>query len=454
MKETESLDGTAPGGERRLRLFAILWGLASLAHLTNLGGQGFDHWWGWPTAAASIWLILRPGRTALLVFAAVQIVDAIAVSPLAADHQVLMAIVNLSILLSFLAGPRSAARKEDCGQMIAAIRVVVLVCYGAAALAKYNSTFLDPVTSCATFLAERATFGLITPDSSLSRAHVFATVAAESLVPILLIPRRTRRFGVLFAVVFHGLVSLSPAVAVEDFTLTLIALFTLFLPDGDVVRIHDAGRRLNAASSIARDLRRLSPQIRLLGFTAFLGLASQHLGLGWVLVHWILGLPIVAFMVIALARSLRKPGGVDPGTGVALVQIPAIALAMVVVFSPYIGLRTTGVFTMFSNLRTEGPGTNHVFMPSFHLTDHQNDLMTPTRASSDHFEEIFDAGHAIPFHELQVLVGSTEGVVFIGSRDGQPFDSRSEQVDAPDWFSARFLQFRSVPDSGPPICGN
>ena len=57
---------------------------------------------------------------------------------------------------------------------------------------------------------------------------------------------------------------------------------------------------------------------------------------------------------------------------------------------------------MFSNLRTEGPGTNHLFLPSVHVVDLQNDLVVLVEIGP---EDATAEGqhHVVELHPIGVL---------------------------------------------------
>jgi len=67
-ERTDAATGTAA-------VFAAIWALASLIHLTNVDGQGFDALSGWPFVLSAIAVFLRPSSLGrFMVFAVLQIV--------------------------------------------------------------------------------------------------------------------------------------------------------------------------------------------------------------------------------------------------------------------------------------------------------------------------------------------------------------------------------------------
>ena len=58
-------------------------------------------------------------------------------------------------------------------------------------------------------MAETAFFGILERTSPLAGLPILFTIASETLIPILLLVPRTRRWGVVFAASFHYILSLS-----------------------------------------------------------------------------------------------------------------------------------------------------------------------------------------------------------------------------------------------------
>ena len=114
-------------------------------------------------------------------------------------------------------------------------RWLLLGFYGFAAFAKLNTGFLDPTVSCGVFYANQSlsSFGLPTfdGDSPMSMVAIAGPVLTELSVPILLTFTRTRRAGVLLALVFHSIISLDLGQHFYDFTAALVVLLCLFLPE-------------------------------------------------------------------------------------------------------------------------------------------------------------------------------------------------------------------------------
>ncbi len=447
--------------------FASMWAIANIVHLVNQEVGGLTSPAAWLNLVAALALLRRPSSHRLALLASTQLLHTIWVAPLAPDHAVLAAWVNIVILLAY-ARVRLRDRDVEPGAMLAsalgAIRALVLIAYSAAALAKYNDTFLDPERSCAPFIAEAARFGLFPDDSTFDWAHIGAAIGPETLIPILLLIPRTRRFGVRFGILFHFLVSISLAVRVWDFTATLFALFALFLSDDEVaeaVRLWRERRDTRDPSRLIRRILEMAMWVPAHGRWIILGLMAGAFGfLNELFVILALYGAFTVYGVRLLRvgfrtlRSSHRPDSLFPRLSVAQIGV-AFAMGLYVAM-PYVGLRTDAVFTMFSNLRTEGPGTNHLFLPSFHLVGHQNDLVVLVDSNDDKLAELAEDGQQIPRFEVERILGADDTLFVVEATESGEvrLGSGGEPVDPPPFLASRLLHFRAIPASGDALCTN
>lgn len=354
--------------------FVVVWALANLVHHAN-GTRGPLDLISILNVLAALWALAAPqsaGRLCLL--AGSQVLDAVWHLPFSPDHQLLAAFVNILILHRWL-----RERPSDSADVVKAVaggaRVVLLIVYAAAALSKYNESFLDPARSCATWIATTASGGLIDRGDGVAAGFLIITLLAETSIPLLLLLPWTRRWGVVIGIGFHLLVCLSPAVGVADFSVTLWALFLLFAHPDDVRNAGDAMRSTLRRSTIVRDLSRVPAPI-LVGVTTtliVLGDRTEGGSILLILLSWFVAVVTGAALLVSLVRATLR----NRSTTIRLSRLPAVSVfvclaALALVASPYVGFGTSSRFTMFSGLRTEGPGTNHLFLPSVHVIDSQN----------------------------------------------------------------------------------
>lgn len=355
-------------------VFAAAWAIANAVHLVNQSSGGLS-WAAWLNLAAALFLLARPSSASrLALLAAAQVVETVWVSPTAPDHQILAFFVNLVILGTWLV--RRDEQATDLVRRCApAARWLLLVAYTAAAVAKWNHGFLDAASSCGSYLANNASFGLVERDSVPAELAVWSTLAIEASVPLLLLMPWTRRYGVALGLCFHFLVSVSPAVAVADFTFTLWALYLLFLPEGEVEAF---GAKVRSATNgpVAAVLARGPRPVFAAGFLVGLWGLVRADSVFVPLLLWLFTAGGGAvLLVLALRVVLGSRGAPQPIGRPSAPALLAVLVLAGLVAGPYLGLGTSSRFTMFSGLRTEGPGTNHLFLPSLSLAEAQEEYV-------------------------------------------------------------------------------
>lgn len=246
----------------RSRVFAGMWGVATIAHLA--GNWRYGNVLPQPLlvgvflAIAGLLgtaVLIRPHRWTVVALSVTIPVVGLLEAPLLSNHWLLAGFVSLAFLLT-------GARWE---RFEVAARWIFVLFYGFASFAKLNSGFLDPETSHGLYFLNQALEGIglgpIDPASPLAWAASWGCVLVElSVVPMLLVGR-TRRYGALLGILFHGLVSLDLANHFYDFTAVLLPLLCLFLP-------------AEFASRLARPVESMGPILRrsLTAVVACLGL--------------------------------------------------------------------------------------------------------------------------------------------------------------------------------------
>ena len=413
-----------------------------MAHLLDALEADLDEWRLAPrlvVALLAIGALWTPVQSRFVALAGAQLATFILLAPPTSNHPWLLAIVNAAILIERF----SLGRKED-GDWVPLARTALLIAYSAAALSKLNSTFFDPVASCANFIAEIASFQTLDLDTQILPWIIAGT---ELAIAGLLITPRTRSLGVRIGVTFHFLVSLSPAVGVRDFSATLFALFALFLPEDELSQIPErVGRILLNTPVLRAGVQRWFVGLIVIG--AFMAGELAPFGVGWIL-FTVLGC-VVVFAI--WATPMQRP---SPRIGrTQKHHYPLLLVVGLIIASPYVGLSTAPAFTPFSNLRTEGPGTNHFVLPSLHLTDHQVQILRLDKVSIDGVVTTSKVDRLT--HSSVRLLGSTNPDVRIWGVD-QATDKRFDGVLASSFgepsFAERYLlSFRFVPSLTDPVC--
>lgn len=440
---------------RATLLFVRMWAIAHILHLVIANRAALDTPWNITVVVLALVVILRPGSGRVVAAMAVaQLVEYAVEMPFSPDHWALVSLVNLAILLT-MAIDRSFETAAVV-RALPAIRLILLVAYGAAALSKWNTTFLDPVTSCANFIAESASLGLTGPLAASPLISLGAALT-ETAVFVLLATPWARSWGVLVGLVFHFSLSASPVMMVGDFTSTVYALFLLFLRPDVTVQVLDRLSGWAARSRIVRDARRRPPVTAVLALLVLAGAGHLSLGAAMATLYVFVQVYFVA-VLLATAMTLRRTCSTAPLGRVSWIHVPVLALAVLWALNPYLGLRTTGSFTMFSNLRTEGPQPNHLFMPSWRLTTWQDDMVTLDASSDTAARTGVDGEVTLPMVSLRRLATVDPSMQVSGTIDGRSVTwgpgPDQELLEPLPWWQYKLFFLRPVESDGRPYCSS
>ncbi len=339
-------------------------------------------------------------------------------------------------------------------------RVTLLVAYGFAAFSKLNEGFFTPSASCGPFYA-RETLGVwglapILDRGPAERLVIVATMAVECSVPVLLVFRRTRHFGVLLGLVFHSVIALDTKHLFTDFSGVLLALFLLFLPPSFAPWLRERARRwryrpwpLILVATLISVLQWGSrgtdgeppPGVQALGFLV-----------------WLIFDVAVLVAVAGYLRRVRPPA--EPGMlriapgWLALIPV----LALVNGFTPYLELKTGFGWNMYSNLVTVDGRSNHLLLRgTFPVTGEQHRLVTVLASNDPRLRSYGTSGYRIPLLQMRDYAGrhpasslryELDGVVREAPRIGaDPVLGR----EVPLW-RAKLQLFRAVDVQDPPRC--
>ncbi len=434
-----------------------LWSLMAFAHVTNNGlALGFSTR-SVPNlllGLVALFVLVRPNdRWARTAMAALIGMSALAEAPFIGNHWVLAAAVSAAALV---ARPWGDTEKW-WRRFTPSARLILLIFYAFAAFAKLNRGFFDSAVSCSTFFADQMLKLYQLPEvaasSSFGTVLPFATVAVELSIPLLVLLRRTRGFGVWLAVAFHLFLTLDLIQHFFDFTLVLIPLYLLFAPEG---RLLDFDRHL--------------PRLTVLGGKPWLALGAVCVvattlpfpeavrvsgtllvRVGWLWLLW--------YFVRHLV--LRRPG---PGASTVALRPTSIAGSVIVGLvvlnglSPYLELKDGFGFNMYSNLVTVAGETNHFIVPgTAELRDSQSETAVILASSDEDFAEYVDSGFALPLINLRNYLAENPDISVSFVVDGEQFDleragDHPEWIEPLPWYMDRFLPFRAVSTVDPPRC--
>lgn len=422
----------------------------------------------------AIIVIARPDRgLARTALAGAVVASALLEAPLLGNHWLLAAMVSTAALI---VGPW----REDAAFVrgfAPTARLILLSFYSFAALAKYNTGFLDPVESCARFFANQ-TLGFwnlpeVGGDGAVAWLLVVSTLIIETSIPILLIVRRTRLAGVWLALIFHLALTLDLRQHFYDFTMVLIPLFLLF-----------------AGPALLEAVDRALPRLRLGGgrpwmLLAGLHVAAYHLPVGdvafvmAVVVSWAVWLLLFGVLAFAFFGAWRQGAGrpvPDLGPGRVAVHegglsrwsraglAGVVALVVLNGLAPYLELKTATGFNMYANLYTVDGETNHLLVPrTARLRADQSDLVEILDTNSDGLAEYINSGFVLPASNLGDYLFDNPGATVTYQHGDEVLrwpatdDAGGLSAVIPSaqpWWQERFALFRAVPTQDQPPCQN
>lgn len=414
--------------------------------------------------------------------------------PWTANHTFLTICMNLTMLAAIgAAAARTRGRTlRDPGMffpsMAALLRLEVLAMYFFVVLHKLNEDYFNPAYSCATGL-----YATIVRDHPYFPSGawtdplcIYGAIGAEAAIPLLLLFRVTRLWGVGLGLLFHLLLSPHENPFIYSFSALLYAVYFLFLPR-DVLagmvaiwgrllsRLRDRWWLFALAAGLSGatiiTLRLLAPEF--VKQTRLIDHAHVYVAAG-VRLAWYL---IALFNLYAFGRAVWLCRGPNQRTADRAsapeplfrpaFTTPLLIFPLLVVFNgfcPYLGLKTESAFAMYANLRTEGSRNNHLFMPRMDVANYQADLVEFLDSSDRSLRRMKREGYGWTWFEfrrnkLSRVKRDTFWVTFRRNGVEQTLryaDHKTDPAFAPvPWYQRRLLYFRDVQiEPGPQHCGH
>ncbi|WP_457185351.1 hypothetical protein [Nocardioides sp. P5_E3] len=434
-----------------MRWFARTYALAVIAHLIGnpVGWRG-DLYGGTPSltivsallGASALVLLVRPAARLLGATAALTVVSLWLELPMTGNHWLLMGFVALAVLVAL-------TRPDPWAWLAVTGRWILLGFYGFAAFAKLNSGFLDPAVSCGVFYANQSlsSFGLPTfvSDGPLAPFTIAGPVLAELSVPVLLAFTKTRRVGVLLAMVFHTLISIDLDQHFYDFTSVLIVLLCLFLPDATTSDLEARATRPSRARTAALGLAPVLVVSSLLPPTLVTAVVLK-------LIPFLVWVPLATWLIVRTTghglgpapRPMRLPG-------VAAVLL--VALVVGNALTPYLEVKTSTSFNMYANLVTVAGQSNHLIVPrTLHLSHVQDDLVEVVGSEDEGLALYATEGYLVPeLNLLDYLERHPDATVVVRDGDGERTLDGSDGIRMP-LVVRKLLAFRAVDTQRPSRC--
>jgi hypothetical protein len=387
--------------------------------------------------AFAVSLMLRPSSTKRLgMLAAANIVVAATQMPQMPNHNMIYFMIDIAILLSIALADFS--RKRDLQTwwdgVEPVIRTALLITYGSATLAKFNTAWFNPTVSCATTMPAEE-FAFLPFDIPWTSFYFmpFAVAGAEVIVALAVLNRKLRPWALPFAFVFHTTLSLTPVSNGLGFTVLLLALLTLYLPDNAMSELYNRGVRFQ--TDIAKN--------GTLPFFAYgyVIIASSLAIISWFAVwpeafSFIRYVPALILLIIFGSviswQSLkhRNAEQVRPALGTKhWSQILVLVLVGLNSLAPYLGVKTNATMTMFSNLKIEGGTTNHLIIPRLPVQTMADDLVAVIESSNPRVRIFSQTGLLYTWHELRRIMSETPTASIKFERNGEVFDYLYAQED-------------------------
>jgi hypothetical protein len=458
-----------------LTMFASLWAVATLFHVLGPSGAAigvFVH----PTALGltqvllamcAIWLLARPAQNLpLMLLAVFGLIAAWREAPILGNHWLLAAFVNLALLLAALGTMREWSTDRDrlAEAFLPVARWCLVLFYSFAAFSKLNSAFFDTAVSCSSYYFDEAasSLGFNTPlavgAGGLGSLLPFVTAGTELSIPILLLNKRTRVFGVVLGLSFHSLIALDRLHLFVDFSSVLAAMFVLFLPAW-------------FAPSVLGFLKGKGGRLLIFWATVTgLVLTAQWIGRGelaysvfsegrlfaWYVFDATIVLGVAMWLARHRGQTLEKPFALRGNGPIWLAVIPALLVLNGLL--PYVELRTAYAFNMYSNLRMVDGNSNHfIVRSSLPLWGRQADLVKVVASNDPGLSLYTTDNYLLPWDSFRAYLAKHPADAILYDHGGKRYliDRAShypELVTAPSLLVEKLLVLRAVDGSDKARC--
>lgn len=469
---TEPGEEEPDAGAKAWAVFAFMWAAAVLFHV--VGNPTLAPEWGRASLVVAALPVLARPRVPVL---AMPLVGAVLVNvwleaPVLGNHWLLHGFVATVVGAGVLGG--SSRRPEIVHRRVAGpLRLTLLAFYSFAAFAKLNADFFDPAVSCATFYLQESaaswSLGGLVDDlpAAVDRLLAFSVAGAELAIPVLLVVRRTRNLGVVFALAFHFVLALDRSHQFFDFSSALAVLFVLFLDPDTTARQLDrlagwarnTGRGRESGPELVVGLV-IGPLVVLAGLAAlppeWVEWSSPALlrDIGvWV---WIVhGLALLGFAAAAVRRwpgdRPRRLAGTGTGASRLLLVLPA--LAVVNGLSPYVELKSGFGWNMYSNLQVVDGASNHLLVRrGLPITDGHERLVTIVSSSEPGLGFYAAGDWLVPEVQLLDYIADRPDATVEARVDGAAVSYEGGGGGARPAWRQKFQVFRAVDAGGAVSC--
>lgn len=445
----------------RQKVFVWFWALGHLMNNVkqgpNQGDSAIEDIIGFVLFMICVSLLFKPSNTKLFItMAGLSVIQTIGFLPKMPNHWMILGLINTAILVSwvYLNYFKKNKPQDWFVSMEPLLRLSFLTCYGAAALAKLNSSFMDTSVSCAVTMAaeELGYFGL---DLNYQEYIFIPWAIALVELSVFLLPffTLTRPYGVILASLFHLTLSLTPVSQGLGFSFTLWPLLLLFVPTAPMAQLVS-----KVASLRVKIGNRIDIQFIKFVMLSFFGLVFYRF-----MIHteplnfddlflWLgrLALGIGVALVVAYLAWLGRGQKLD-GPVVGIKFLPGVLVYAIVLFNvltPYLGIKTYATMTMYSNLKVENGTTNHYLFPRLPFSGLQDDLVKIISSSFEPAQARAESNYLFTWLEFQRVMSFAPNASVTYERNGElvelEFASDNPELVNPNPILLKLISHRPV----------
>jgi hypothetical protein len=440
--------------ERHTRHFFVAWAMATLFHQASFMYLVADPRRTLVSLAAAAVLIWPTRTLTFVALISLQVVEVWWRAPVVCNHWWTTGLVAMGLLIALIPARRggfNVARWRE--EFQAPMRWCILVVYFYGVFHKLNSGFFDTELSCGVSLySALVTQYLPFLPSGVGSAWfaIIGTLAVETAIPLLLIWRKTRAWGVLLGVSFHFFLGFVPYSVYYNFSSLLFAFFFLFTREDSVERAMERIPPLRVISE-----KRAWFVGAVLAYFAFAAWGGEH-GQRALLRH-LNRIPWAIYGGLCVAGAVAMVRGPETESEEDFPWLPRsrwlLGLPLLYLLngaSPYLGLKTETSLAMYSNLVTERGVANHFVIPgSLDPFERTEKVVVIKKSSSKALRRLkrkrqgmlwFEFRDYLARHPKTSVVFEIDGVRERVKRAGD--DERFAKPEP--WWIRKFVYFRPV----------
>ncbi|MDJ1484946.1 HTTM domain-containing protein [Cytophagaceae bacterium YF14B1] len=457
----------------RLTIFTFLWAVVRFFHQISFPEWYYEREWeGVLVMLVLVLCLVRPqSLTLLIALLTTSLVRTFIWMPFNPNHILFEWVVDAAILICILFAivqnrnrKNELAFRNDLFDSFAPIaRISICILYFFGVFHKLNTDYLKIPISCGAVLLQEIAdrmYPMVVGDVPKLIA-MWGTLIIESLIPVLLIGKKTRKWGILLGLVFHFMLSFHPHRGIYSFSSLMLGYFSLFLPQNAPLLLKESYLSFKARYRLLPGWQRWLIGLGIpTGFVAYLGYMRMHatngyenvMQIGFVLwCAWAIVTLLVYMLVFIPAKWEFTPSFFKLPSRWAIIVFLLLLLNSL---SPYLGFKTQTSFSMFSNLRTEGGKTNHILMPNAIVTHQwQDNLVQITRTDAPNLRDFADGRRMLTYFELHRLASVNQQDFFVEYQQGNQskklivkngVSSDPELTTPLSLLNYKFIRFRPV----------